>query len=154
MSGISLETLLAAGRPLRSTNAAVMRACSILRQSPLHQKRNNDQDDNQGRENVSASTLVSIHTTTRTALHDWVQAPIYAWAHWPNDRDVARCPRTVPITPSKARAPRVPALLNPNEAQPEDCYCSAFPRGSGPCLPCYVRQLRLAEASRQRSRPG
>jgi hypothetical protein len=55
----------------------------------------------------------------------------------------------MPITPSKARAPRVPALLNPNEPQPEDCYCSAFPRGSGPCLPCYVRQLRLAEASRQ-----
>src|SRR5215831_11178390 len=73
MSGISLETLLAAGRPLRSTNAAVMRACSILRQSPLHQKRNNDQDDNRGRENVSTSTLVTIDTATRTALHDLVR---------------------------------------------------------------------------------
>jgi len=61
----------------------------------------------------------------------------------------------MPTMPSKApRAPRMPALLNPNEEQPEDCYCSAFPRGSGPCLPCYVRLLRLAEASRQRSRPG
>ena len=61
---------------------------------------------------------------------------------------------TMPTTSSKApRAPRVPAL-NPNEERPEDCYCSALPRGSGPCLPCYVRQLRLAEASRQRSRPG
>jgi hypothetical protein len=37
---------------------------------------------------------------------------------------------------------------------PVDCYCSAFPRGSGPCLPCHLRLLRLAEASRQRSRPG
>src|SRR5215467_14297511 len=117
MSGISLQTLLAAGRPLRSTNVAVMRACSILRQSPLHQKRNNDQDDNQGRENVSASTLVSIDTATRTALHDLVQAPS-THGHWPNDHDVARCPRRrapMPTTPSKApRAPRVPAL-NPNE---------------------------------------
>jgi hypothetical protein len=52
-----------------------MRACSILRQQPLHQKRNNDQDDNRGREKLSASTLVSIDTATRTALHDLVQAP-------------------------------------------------------------------------------
>src|SRR5215813_6180187 len=60
-----------AGRPLRSTSAAVMRACSVLRrQPPIHQKRN-DQDDNRGRENVSASTLVTIDTATRTALHDW-----------------------------------------------------------------------------------
>src|SRR5262249_21085464 len=139
------------GRPLRSTNAAVMRACSILRQSPLHQKRNNDQDDNQGRENVSASTLVSIDTATRM-----VQAPS-THGHWPNDHDVARCPRRrapMPTTPSKApRAPPVPAL-NLNEERPEDCYCSAFPRGSGPRLPCYVRRLRPAETSRQRSRPG
>src|SRR6516162_5483752 len=27
---------------------------------------------------------------------------------------------------------------------------TAFPRGGGPCLPCYVRRLRLAEAARQR----
>src|SRR5215831_236086 len=71
MSGISLETLLAAGRLLRSTSAAVMRACSILRQPPLHQKRNNDQDDNQGRENVSASTLVSIDTAPRRRFTTW-----------------------------------------------------------------------------------
>ena len=24
---------------------------------------------------------------------------------------------------------------NPNE-KPESCYCSALPKGSGPCLPC------------------
>jgi hypothetical protein len=30
---------------------------------------------------------------------------------------------------------------NPNE-KPEDCYCSALPKGSGPCLPCYTRWLR------------
>jgi hypothetical protein len=55
----------------RSDDARVL----VLRQPPLHQKRNNDQDDNQGRENVSASTVVSIDTATRTALHDLVQAP-------------------------------------------------------------------------------
>jgi len=27
---------------------------------------------------------------------------------------------------------------NPNE-KPEICYCSALPKGSGPCLPCYTR---------------
>jgi hypothetical protein len=60
----------------------------------------------------------------------------------------------MPTTPPKvARVPRVPAL-NQNEEPSEDCYCSALPRGSGPCLPCYVRRLRRAEASRQRSRPG
>jgi hypothetical protein len=32
---------------------------------------------------------------------------------------------------------RVP---NPNE-KPEDCYCPALPKGSGPCLPCYTRWL-------------
>src|ERR1700730_1059054 len=26
---------------------------------------------------------------------------------------------------------------NPNE-KPESCYCSALPKGSGPCLPCYT----------------
>ena len=136
-------------------SAAVVRACSVLRQPPIHQKRK-DQDDNRGRENVSASTLVTIDTATRTALHDWVQAPS-THGHCPNDRDVARCPRrrgqrdmntrtTMPITPSKVpRTPRAPAL-NTNEERPEHCYCSAFPRGSGPCLPCYVRLLRLAEA--------
>ena len=54
----------------------------------------------------------------------------------------------MPTTPSKAlRAPRAPAP-NPNEERPENCYCSALPRGSGPCLPCYWRRLRLAEAFR------
>jgi hypothetical protein len=52
---------------------------------------------------------------------------------------------TMRKTPSKPpRTPRVPAL-NPNEERPENCYCSAFPRGSGPCLPCYSLRLRLAE---------
>jgi len=126
----------------------VMRACSILRKPPLQQKRN-DQDDNRGREDVSASTLVTIDSATRTALHDLVQAPS-THGHWPNDRDVPRCPRRrapMPTTPS------LPAL-DQNEERPGNCYCSAFPRGSGPCLPCDVRPLRLAEASRQRSRPG
>jgi hypothetical protein len=27
---------------------------------------------------------------------------------------------------------------NPNE-KPENCYCSALPKGSGLCLPCYTR---------------
>jgi hypothetical protein len=26
---------------------------------------------------------------------------------------------------------------NPNE-KPENCYCSALPKGSGPCLPCIL----------------
>jgi hypothetical protein len=29
---------------------------------------------------------------------------------------------------------------SPNE-KPESCYCSALPKGSGPCLPCYTRWL-------------
>jgi hypothetical protein len=29
---------------------------------------------------------------------------------------------------------------NPNE-KPESCYCSALPKGSGLCLPCYTRWL-------------
>jgi len=29
---------------------------------------------------------------------------------------------------------------NPNE-KPEICYCSALPKGSGLCLPCYTRWL-------------
>jgi hypothetical protein len=48
-----------------------MGARSVLRPPPIHQKRK-DQDDNRGREKVSASTLVTIDTATRTALHDWV----------------------------------------------------------------------------------
>jgi hypothetical protein len=51
------------------------------------------------------------------------------------------------------RAPRVPAL-NQNEERPGNCYCSSLPNGSGPCLPCYVRRLRLGETSRQRFQSG
>ena len=29
---------------------------------------------------------------------------------------------------------------NPNE-KPESCYCSALPKGSGLCVPCYTRWL-------------
>ena len=29
---------------------------------------------------------------------------------------------------------------NPNE-KPENCYCSALAKGSGPCLPCFTRWL-------------
>jgi len=29
---------------------------------------------------------------------------------------------------------------NPNE-KPENCYCSALPKGSDLCLPCYTRWL-------------
>jgi hypothetical protein len=31
-------------------------------------------------------------------------------------------------------------LSSPNE-KPESCYCSALPKGSGPCLSCYTRWL-------------
>jgi hypothetical protein len=31
-------------------------------------------------------------------------------------------------------------IPNPNE-RPESCYCSALPKGSGLCLPCYTRWL-------------
>jgi len=37
-------------------------------------------------------------------------------------------------TEQSGRAP------NANE-KPEDCYCSALPKGSGLCLPCYTRWL-------------
>jgi hypothetical protein len=37
-------------------------------------------------------------------------------------------------TEQSDRAPK------PNE-KPESCYCSALPKGSGPCLPCYTRWL-------------
>src|SRR5262249_9428263 len=39
------------------------------------QQKRNDQDDNRGREDVNALTLVTIDSATRTALHDLVQAP-------------------------------------------------------------------------------
>jgi hypothetical protein len=57
----------------------------------------------------------------------------------------------MPTKPSKVpRAPHVPAL-NADGERPENCYCSSLPNGSGPCLPCYGRRLRLAETSRRRS---
>ena len=31
---------------------------------------------------------------------------------------------------------------NANE-KPENCYCSALPKGSGLCLPCYTRWLAV-----------
>jgi len=34
---------------------------------------------------------------------------------------------------------------NANE-KPENCYCSALPKGSGPCLPCYTRWLGGGQA--------
>jgi hypothetical protein len=39
---------------------------------------------------------------------------------------------------------------NPNE-KPENCYCSALPKGSGLCLPCYTRWLAGTGAMRARS---
>jgi len=37
---------------------------------------------------------------------------------------------------------------SPNaDEKPENCYCSALPKGSGLCLPCYTRWL--AEQSRE-----
>ena len=30
----------------------------------------------------------------------------------------------------------------PNQEKAESCYCSALPKGSGLCLPCYTRWLR------------
>jgi hypothetical protein len=39
---------------------------------------------------------------------------------------------------------------NPDE-KPEICYCSALPKGSGPCLPCYTRWL--AGSAKTRFRP-
>jgi hypothetical protein len=36
---------------------------------------------------------------------------------------------------------------NPNE-KPEACYCSALPKGSGPCLPCYTRWLAQGPCAR------
>jgi hypothetical protein len=41
---------------------------------------------------------------------------------------------------------------NPNE-KPENCYCSALPKGSGLCLPCYTRWL-AGSARKQSGRAG
>jgi hypothetical protein len=42
---------------------------------------------------------------------------------------------------------------NPNE-KPENCYCSALPKGSGLCLPCYTRWLAGSPRLAERPRPG
>ena len=39
-----------------------------------------------------------------------------------------------------AKPGRTDRIPNPNE-KPESCYCSALPKGSGLCLPCYTRWL-------------
>ena len=39
-----------------------------------------------------------------------------------------------------AKHDRTDRIPNPNE-KPESCYCSALPKGSGLCLPCYKRWL-------------
>jgi hypothetical protein len=31
--------------------------------------------------------------------------------------------------------------LRTQNEKPENCYCSALPKGSGPCLSCYTRWL-------------
>jgi len=36
----------------------------------------------------------------------------------------------------------------PNDEKPEICYCSALPKGSGPCLPCYTRWLARSAKTR------
>jgi hypothetical protein len=40
----------------------------------------------------------------------------------------------------------------PNDEKPEICYCSALPKGSGPCLPCYTRWLGGSAKTRFRPR--
>jgi len=35
--------------------------------------------------------------------------------------------------------------LSANE-KPDNCYCSALPKGSGSCLPCYTQRLRATSA--------
>jgi hypothetical protein len=37
-----------------------------------------------------------------------------------------------------AKDDRTDRIPNPNERR-ERCYCSALPKGFGPCLPCYTR---------------
>jgi hypothetical protein len=56
-------------------------------------------------------------------------------------------PITEPDDAHNAFKSRVSAL-NPSEERPESCYCSALPLGSGPCVPCYGRRLRLEESTR------
>jgi hypothetical protein len=42
---------------------------------------------------------------------------------------------------------------NANEKQ-EDCYCSALPKGSGLCLPCYTLWLAGSPRLAERPSPG
>jgi hypothetical protein len=41
--------------------------------------------------------------------------------------------------------------LRTQNEKPENCYCSALPKGSGLCLPCYTRWL--ADTRLQSSSP-
>jgi hypothetical protein len=36
---------------------------------------------------------------------------------------------------------RVISYYAGDDERPENCYCSALPKGSGPCLACYTRWL-------------
>jgi len=56
---------------------------------------------------------------------------------------------TMSTTPSKSHAP----ALDPTDERPESCYCSALPEGSGPCVPCYRRWLRLTLPAHEQDRP-
>jgi hypothetical protein len=42
----------------------------------------------------------------------------------------------------------------PNDEKPEICYCSALPKGSAPCLPCYARWLRRSAQGGHPQRMG
>jgi len=63
---------------------------------------------------------------------------------WPGNRVVGRVPEITMLNKTE-QSDRVP---NPDE-KPENCYCSALPKGSGLCLPCYTRWL-----AGERPRPG
>jgi hypothetical protein len=39
--------------------------------------------------------------------------------------------------------------LNTSE-KPESCYCSALPKGSGPCVSCYTRWLAVRRSQAKR----
>jgi len=55
-------------------------------------------------------------------------------------------------TPTKPPGAARAGALIPKEERSENCYCSALPSGSGPCLPCYGHWLRLSEAAQESKR--
>jgi hypothetical protein len=56
----------------------------------------------------------------------------------------------MPTTPTKPPgAAHAGAPIIPREERSDNCYCSALPSGSGPCLPCYGHWLRLSEAAQR-----